>query len=459
MLNVTKLYDKPGWAYDFIAREMARYSQCKIKSQAWNNFDYKYQDIVIISSPNIDYSTTAIKIPKMCREKGIKVIGQYCGEVDVKYDYADLIVTISPQLYLYAKDKYKNIPVIFLPESVDTNYFQPTDRDIRRFTPGWAGGALKPIKRAHLFEKLNYPVKIMSEHGKDYFKVGRDQEPMKEFYAMIDCFICMSETECMPRVILEAMASGLPVVTTDVGGVHLLVPDEYIIPVYPEEEAIKQMNEKLALLKEDAHLRDGLGRINRAWCEKMWSWEANIELWDEVFYYLKENKINKIMEISNEYMSNPLFKKYFAPTEAYADQISRFNNVKFQEREEISPNEFEHRVSNLILDLKEFDEQYWFAWESCLDIVNHQRIVSHPGKLYFGVQNEKAQKKLLTYLEHMGGDVNCCSVSLRGMQLNVLLEPKINMTKPMTLYGKEVKVPYPVVPYLSTIFGRNWRLR
>lgn len=46
------------------------------------------------------------------------------------------------------------------------------------------------------------------------------------FYARFDVFALSSDTEQMPLSVIEAMASGLPVVSTDVGDVRLMVADE-----------------------------------------------------------------------------------------------------------------------------------------------------------------------------------------------------------------------------------------
>jgi glycosyltransferase involved in cell wall biosynthesis len=46
------------------------------------------------------------------------------------------------------------------------------------------------------------------------------------FYAEFDVFALSSDTEQMPLSVLEAMASGLPIVTTDTGDVRLMVAEE-----------------------------------------------------------------------------------------------------------------------------------------------------------------------------------------------------------------------------------------
>jgi glycosyltransferase involved in cell wall biosynthesis len=51
----------------------------------------------------------------------------------------------------------------------------------------------------------------------------RDTAP---FYAQFDIFALSSDTEQMPLSVIEAMAGGLPVVSTDVGDVRLMLADE-----------------------------------------------------------------------------------------------------------------------------------------------------------------------------------------------------------------------------------------
>ncbi|QXA07125.1 glycosyltransferase [Acinetobacter pittii] len=55
---------------------------------------------------------------------------------------------------------------------------------------------------------------------------------MPDFYRSVDIFLMTSITEGFPNVLLEAMASGLPCVTTDVGDSKYIVEDcGYVLPV------------------------------------------------------------------------------------------------------------------------------------------------------------------------------------------------------------------------------------
>ena len=323
-MNITKLYDKPGWAYFFIAQEMAKYSSHKIQGQPYNKIDFENMDILLISSPNIQPPFTNRELPLIAKEKGIKVIGQYSGEVKCLYSHADLIVTISPQTYYFAREKYPHIPVIFLPECIDTDYFNYPEREYNdRFVVGFAGGVHKPVKRTHLFKYLNFPIKIQSEHGKEFFKENRILEPMKEFYKSIDCLIITSSSECQPRVAMEAMAMGLPVISTDVGSIPLILNKDVIVPTFPENDLIKEMNNKLNIYKNNLQLRKEHGYGNRWFIERQFSWKIrNISTWDLVFELVKNNDINTLLELNHQIITS--YGDVFNYCKKYQGQIDAF---------------------------------------------------------------------------------------------------------------------------------------
>lgn len=335
-LNITKVIDQWGWAYHFISQEMSRYSIHNIKSQKYNQIDYNNMDICVISSPNISLRIAADVIPSNCRARKIKCIGQYSGEVDMLYsNCVDLIVTISPQLYYYAKKQYKDIPVIFLPESIDTNYFIPSERPINRFIPGWAGGPNKLVKRRHLFEYLIYPVKQMCEHGTQYFHEGASLDKMKDFYTSIDCFVLPSSTECQPRVVMEAMACELPVISTNVGSIPMLLQSNMIITTFPESQVIYEMNKKLEQLEKNPEFRFNIGERNRVWIEEHFSWKINMPIWSEIFSLLKDNNISKIEQISNNFISE--YSEVFIE-DKYIEQIAKFEKPFIPESNNIKRN-------------------------------------------------------------------------------------------------------------------------
>ncbi len=82
------------------------------------------------------------------------------------------------------------------------------------------------------------------------------------FYAQFDIFALSSDTEQMPLSVIEAMASGLPVVSTAVGDVRLMVATENAGFIVSLDEAA--LGSALAALSGDRECRRRVGQANLA---------------------------------------------------------------------------------------------------------------------------------------------------------------------------------------------------
>jgi glycosyltransferase involved in cell wall biosynthesis len=307
-LNITKIIDEFGWAYYYITKDMMKYSGHNIKYIRLKDIVSAYvpikdPDIYYFSSPCLGLNNvTRVLNTLKTKAPNIKIIGGYASESTLKYPPGiDIIITASYNWLPKLKEMYPNLPVIWLPECVDTEYFQPQLFNANRFNVGFCGrtGA---VKRIHLQDKLKHPVKRQSEHGVPYFYDGITLNKVREFYKSIDVLILTSSSECMPRVVLEAMAMGLPVVSTRVGSLPLVLGKEWLIDVNPESEVISQMNLKLDELKSRPILREVVGNLNRAKIEKYYSWKKYMPLWDRVFSALMNKDYETIYKIEKEYL-------------------------------------------------------------------------------------------------------------------------------------------------------------
>jgi glycosyltransferase involved in cell wall biosynthesis len=88
----------------------------------------------------------------------------------------------------------------------------------------------------------------------------------------LDVFVMPSFTEGTPNSIVEAMASGLPIIATDVGGIpDMIGEDAGILVPAADTEALAQAMQRLA---EDSELRKAMGRAARARYLKLFSPEV-----------------------------------------------------------------------------------------------------------------------------------------------------------------------------------------
>jgi glycosyltransferase involved in cell wall biosynthesis len=123
---------------------------------------------------------------------------------------------------------------------------------------------------------------------------------MLRFYNAIDVLVMTSLSECMPRVVLEACACGIPVVCTDVGSIRMILDSDWIVPVNPEKLVVDEMNKRLHAL-ENKDLRQRVGFENRQRVEKTLSWRVLSPYWDSAFIAAVERNISNINTINRHF--------------------------------------------------------------------------------------------------------------------------------------------------------------
>lgn len=114
---------------------------------------------------------------------------------------------------------------------------------------------------------------------------GYRSDPHRFFRAM-DVFSITSDTEQMPVCLLEAMASHLPVVSTDVGDIRAVLPAEqepWLVPLEGDSTEVS-FARRLGKLAGDPALRQRLGRLNRRQAEEHFSFETMLAAYREIYH-------------------------------------------------------------------------------------------------------------------------------------------------------------------------------
>lgn len=142
----------------------------------------------------------------------------------------------------------------------------------------------KPIdKYVNLIKELN----ISNVHFVEY----KSKEELKSYFRMADLFVLPTREDIWGLVINEAMAHGLPVVTTDkcVAGIELIINYEngFIVPV----EDTKALAQKINLILENNDLRTKMSNSNR---NKMkgYTIESMVKRHIDILTELKEDSIH-----------------------------------------------------------------------------------------------------------------------------------------------------------------------
>jgi glycosyltransferase involved in cell wall biosynthesis len=155
-----------------------------------------------------------------------------------------------------------------------------------------AASRVDPALGAHLLVLGEGPERAACEelaartptlYGRVHF-TGHVADP-REHYRAMDILCISSDSEQMPLALVEAMASSLAVVSTDVGDVRAMLPEAqapFVVPL-AEHETAWPLAERLTQLAADRSLRAELGRANRARAASEFSFErmraAHLEVW------------------------------------------------------------------------------------------------------------------------------------------------------------------------------------
>ncbi len=116
---------------------------------------------------------------------------------------------------------------------------------------------------------------------------------LTEIYASCDIFVCPSSTETFGNVILEAMASGLPVIGADAGGVGEIICNGVTGLKFPKRNA-EELAKSMTELIEDIDYRDHLKENGREFAANR-SWENIFEgLFDTYHEVLEKTRMNSI---------------------------------------------------------------------------------------------------------------------------------------------------------------------
>lgn len=206
---------------------------------------------------------------------------------------ADGYTVSSQRLHrLYAEQPGLPPPDAIISDGVDIDRFTPRETERtpgEAFAVGWAGNSawgkqsrgfdVKGFGR--LFEPM---MRFLSASGHAVeAKVADPQvnrirfEDMPDFYRQLDVFVCTSAIEGTPNPVLEAMACGIPVVSTDVGIVPEVFGELQKRFIIADPDPVRFADAVAELMRNDA-LRAALGRENRQRALQ-WSWEHRTRAW------------------------------------------------------------------------------------------------------------------------------------------------------------------------------------
>jgi glycosyltransferase involved in cell wall biosynthesis len=127
---------------------------------------------------------------------------------------------------------------------------------------------------------LEQKVRDLGLPGRVKFLPGEND--LRHFYHQADLFVLSSQVEALPNVVLEAMAAGLPVVATRVGGVaEAVVPEATGLLVFPRD--VTGLAAALGRLLDEPDTRRTMGQQGRERVLEHFSFPAMVRRHEEVW--------------------------------------------------------------------------------------------------------------------------------------------------------------------------------
>jgi len=237
------------------------------------------------------------KIPRVITIHGsdIKIYNRknlYGSLVKRAMKRADKIIAVSNDLKNVAVSQgWDSQKICVIPNGVDTNIFKPANKETIRKQLGISSnflvtfvGTLAKVKRVDILIQIckeiskTYDIDLLivgdgpergmlEEYARDIgmtnitFQGSVDHNQVPKYLAASDVVTLTSESEGLPTILVEAMSCGVPVITTDVGGVADIVQNDVngFIVKNPHE-----FKEKMECFINNTDLRIRFGKKSRS---------------------------------------------------------------------------------------------------------------------------------------------------------------------------------------------------
>lgn len=297
--KIVMVVDQPNWAFAISARDMVEHMSDKYDMKIISWYDspndprhYEGVDLVYLFGHYMEnWMPEGFDFSKSCT--GVRALFGYVDDLEDHRqnpwiaDNAKHILkfpsihVVSKELYDIFLDFHPNVHHIC--HGVDTKFYtQKSSYEPRRpLILGWAGNRSNKVKGIEFLEGVLGPRTDTVLKTAEFGEKQLNREQLRDFYQSVDVFVLPSVSEGVSAAMLEAMACGLPIMSTDTGGWTELKNLGGGITI---ERTHKSINEALdAFHKMSAEDLKKMGDINRREMVEKWDWSIKAKEFDRFF--------------------------------------------------------------------------------------------------------------------------------------------------------------------------------
>ncbi|SHE67702.1 Glycosyltransferase involved in cell wall bisynthesis [Desulfofundulus australicus DSM 11792] len=251
------------------------------------------------------------------------------------YRLTDFFCDLTTQVSQAGLERYVRVGAVprhkirFIPNGVDTDHFRPNPEAGARLRHELGlGSAFAWLAVGRIEGAKDYPnmlrafARVLRERGDTVLLIAGQgslreeaeqlanqlglrekvhflgvRKDVPELMNAADAYVMSSAWEGMPMVLLEAAATGLPIVATDVGGNREVVLDEQSGFLVPPEDLEALARAMLHLMDLSLEERQRMGEFGRRYIEENYSLDRVVDQWEALYMELLGKKgLGKVAE-------------------------------------------------------------------------------------------------------------------------------------------------------------------
>jgi glycosyltransferase involved in cell wall biosynthesis len=246
---------------------------------------------------------------------------------EVLYRLTDSLCDLTTQVSHAGLERYVRMGAVprhkirYIPNGVDTERFKPNLEDRLKFRKELGVDGFVWLAVGRFDPPKDYPTmfqafaRVVHKHSNTILLIAGDgplrktmenlarelgiekrtkflgiRRDIPQLMNAADAYVMSSSWEGMPNVLLEASATGLPIVATDVGGNREIVLDGvtgFLVPPRNPEALARTMLRIMDLSDEE---RKEMGKRARKHIEVKFNLDRVVDLWEILYYELLEKK-------------------------------------------------------------------------------------------------------------------------------------------------------------------------